>query len=258
MFNYCFKITSMFVRFLLIAFTFLSIQSTIAQNYSFIPDHYRLLSSDEMSKIQIVIKPGITLYNTKGEKLPMSQLSLMTNSEYYPQFFVDANTDIKAIVFNNKSETNTIIERSTLEETAFTKGKRALDFIAQDSDGNSIKLSELRGNVVVLNFWFIKCGPCVAEMPALNAMKEQYKDQDVKFLAITFDKQEMIEQFLERKDFNYDMIPDASHVIQMYGVQSFPTNIIIDKNGYVALKETGFRTNIQEVLSASINKSLKL
>ena len=225
----------MSIRFLLIVFTFLSSHSILAQNYSFIPDHYRLLSSDEMRKIQIVIKPGITLYNTKGEKLPMSQLSLMTNSEYYPQFFVDANTDIKAIVFKNKSD-NKIIERSALEETAFTKGKRALDFIAQDSEGNSIKLSELRGNVVVLNFWFIKCGPCVAEMPALNAMKEHYKNDAVKFLAITFDKQEMIDQFLERKDFNYNMIPDASHVIQMYGVQSFPTNIVIDKDGYVALK----------------------
>lgn len=257
MFNYCFKIISMLIRFLLIVFTFLSIQSTIAQNYSFIPDHYRMLSAEEMSKVQIVIKPGINLYNAKGEKLPMSQLSLMTNSEYHPRFFVNANTDIKAIVFEKKGDNPVIIERTTLEETAFTKGKKALDFIAQDADGNSIKLSELRGSVVVLNFWFIKCGPCVAEMPALNAMKEQYKNENVKFLAITFDKQEMIDQFLERKDFNYDMIPDASHVIQMYGVQSFPTNIVIDKNGFVALKETGFRTNIREVLSASINKSLK-
>ncbi len=247
----------MLFRYLIIASAFLGIQSVISQNYSFIPDYYRMLSSEEMSKVQIVIKPGIELFNSKGEKLPMSQLSLMTNSEYYPRFFVDANTDIKAIVFEKKGDNPVIIERTTVEDTAFTEGKKALDFIAQDANGNSIKLSELRGNVVVLNFWFIKCGPCVAEMPALNAMKEQYKNDTVKFLAITFDKQEMIDQFLERKEFNYEMIPDASHVIQMYGVQSFPTNIVIDKNGYVALKETGFRTNIREVLSASIDKSLK-
>ena len=248
----------MLIRFLLIIFIFLSFQSSRAQNYSFIPDHYRMLSAEEMSKAQIVIKPGINLYNAKGEKLPMSKLSLMTNSDYYPRFFVDVNTDIKAIVFENKGDNPIVIERTTLEKTAFTKGERALDFIAQDADGNSIKLSELRGNVVVLNFWFIKCGPCVAEMPALNAIKEQYKNENVKFLAITFDKQEMVDQFLEKKDFNYNMIPDASHVIQMYGVQSFPTNIVIDKKGYVTLKETGFRTNIKEALTESIEKSLRL
>jgi peroxiredoxin len=247
----------MVIRILTLSITILSFFSALSQNYAFIPNDYRMLNEEEMEKIQIVIKPGISLYNDTGEKLPMSQLSLMTNQEYRPRFFVNANYDIKAIVFENKQSNPIIVKRNSIESTAFVTGEKALDFITQDQNGNSIKLSELRGNVVVLNFWFVKCGPCIAEMPALNNLKEQFKNQKVTFLAITFDKLEMVNQLLETKLFNYQIISDASHVIQMYGVQSFPTNIVIDKNGYVELKETGFRTNIREVLAASISKSLQ-
>lgn len=122
----------MLARLLFTIFTFCVLQTSFSQSYSFIPNEYRMLSAEEMDKVQIVIKPGIALYNAKGDKLPMSQLSLMTNNAYRPRFFVDANYDIKAIVFENKAENPIIIQKTTLEKTAFTVGEKALDFIAKD------------------------------------------------------------------------------------------------------------------------------
>jgi len=125
-------------------------------------------------------------------------------------------------------------------------------------NGNTIKLSEQKGKVVVINFWFTKCAPCVNEMPELNKLAEDFKDKDVLFLAITFNKKDIIKQFLDETAFNYTIAPNANDVITMYGVQSYPTSIVINKEGEIALKEIGYRLNIKDVLTDSINALLQL
>ena len=226
-----------------------------AQNYTFVPQEYRMLQQEDFEKISMVIKPGILLFNEAGEALPMSQIALMTNEAYRPRFFVNANNDIKAIVFENKSNNPILVEKS-LNENAFKVNEKAPDFIGFDMNGNSIKLSELQGKVVVLNFWFIKCAPCVKEIPELNNLKSQFKNKDVVFLAITFDSKNNVNTFLNTHSFNYTLIASASNVIQINGIRSFPTNVVLDKNGIVVFQETGYRMNIKETLAAAIKKSL--
>lgn len=226
-----------------------------AQDYAFVPQEYRMLQQEDLDKLSMVIKPGILLFNEYGDTLPMSQLSLMTNNAYRPRFYVNTNNAIKAIVFERKNDNPILIEKS-LNESAFKLNEKAPDFIAFNMDGQSIKLSELQGKVVVLNFWFIKCGPCVQEMPELNTLKKQFYNEDVVFLAITFDTKENIQTFLKTHDFNYTILPKSSDVIQVNKVRSFPTNVVLDKNGIVVFQETGYRTNIKESISAIITKSL--
>jgi thiol-disulfide isomerase/thioredoxin len=138
----------------------------------------------------------------------------------------------------------------------YTKGEKALDFIVTDLNGNTIKLSELKGKVVVLNFWFTKCGPCVIEMPTLNTLVDEYKNKDVVFLALTFNKKGVVENFLYEHEFKYTIAANAMDAIRIYGVQSYPTSIVIDKKGAIVLKEIGYRTNIKTVLSQAINPLL--
>ena len=194
------------------------------------------------------------LFSEHGELLSMSQMSLMTNPEYKPLFYANSKGKLSTVVFIKKSSASNIIEKNP--EAAFTYGEKAKDFIGTDLNGNSIKLSELKGRIVVLNFWFTKCGPCIMEMPDLNELASMYKDKNVVFLAITFNEKELVEQFLESNTFNYAILTNAKSAVNIYNVKSYPTNMIINQQGEIVLKELGYRTNIKEVLANSINSLL--
>lgn len=243
-----------FLKSICFILTFLFLGLLQAQDYTFIPKDQRLLTDEEVKTMEMVITPDVLLFNEKGKILPMSQIELMTNSDYKPLFYVDKDKKLKSIVFKRlKENDNTVIKNP---ESEFTKGEKALDFSATDLDGNTFKLSDLKGQVVVLNFWFTKCGPCVQEMPELNKLTENFKDKKVKFLAITFNQKDIIEQFLEEKDFKFTIVPNANDVVSLYGVNSFPTSIVIDKEGKISAKEVGYRTNIESVLTKAINAAL--
>lgn len=244
------------MKSLFLNIAFLLCLISFGQNsYKFIPKKQQLLSDEQLKTIQIIITPDVLLFNEQGKILPLSQMELMANPDYKPLFYANNKGEIKSVVFKKKSNHPVLITRSP--EAQFTKGEKALDFIVRDLKGKTIKLSELRGKVVVLNFWFTKCGPCVKEMPTLNALVKEYKNKGVLFLALTFNKKEVVEHFLDKTDFAYTIAANANNVISMYGVQSYPTSIVINKKGEIVLKEIGYRTNIKTVLSNAIKPLLK-
>ncbi|WP_165784670.1 TlpA family protein disulfide reductase [Solitalea longa] len=116
-------------------------------------------------------------------------------------------------------------------------GKPAPAFSVVDVNGVKYDLNELKGKVVVLNFWFIGCGPCRKEVPKLNELVEKYKDKEVVFLAFevnnnTPDKVKAITE----KWFKYTQIPTKrTEVAQQYQVKVYPTSYVIDQQGIVRL-----------------------
>lgn len=66
-------------------------------------------------------------------------------------------------------------------------GCKAPDFIVQTIQGEVLNSNELRGNVVVINFWYEGCAPCIAELPALNKLRAEYQGKDVVFIAFSKD-----------------------------------------------------------------------
>ena len=208
-----------------------------------------------METIQIIITPDVLLFTERGEILPQSQIELMANPDYAPLFYANNEGKIKSVVFKKKNEVPVLIEKNS--ESDYETGEKALDFIVKDLEGNTIKLSELRGKVVVLNFWFTRCGPCIQELPNLNNLTKEFEGKNVEFLAITFNKKDLVEQFLEENSFDYKIAANANDVITMYGIESYPTSIVINKKGEIVLKESGYRTNIKSVLSNSIKSLLQ-
>ncbi|MGJ5641480.1 TlpA family protein disulfide reductase [Formosa sp. S-31] len=133
-------------------------------------------------------------------------------------------------------------------------GKPAVDFNLTDMDGKKVSLSELKGKVVVLNFWFTLCKPCVKEMPELNELTEKYKnDKDVVFLGITFNNTEDVKKFMSDHEFNYRIIPNAAELVSGYNMSIFPHNAIIDKNGIIKYFTGGYKENLGMVLSTFID-----
>ena len=111
-------------------------------------------------------------------------------------------------------------------------------------EGETFQLANLRGKVVVLNFWFTGCEPCVAEFKKLNALVDKFNDKEVVFLAPTLDNVTTLKPFLTEHTFKYHVVPNAgSLIVTTYrdgsGSVVFPTHIVIDKEGKVDTRVTG-------------------
>ena len=136
-------------------------------------------------------------------------------------------------------------------------GKQAPEFTATTLSGKVLHLLSLRGKIVVLNFWFSGCPPCLKEIDMLNDLVKKYKHKKVVFIAISVvDKTEKLKQFLKRIDFNYQVALSDSSIIRKYKVKLYPTNIIISSNGLISFRESGFNKKIGRILSDEIEKCL--
>ena len=111
-------------------------------------------------------------------------------------------------------------------------GCQAPDFEVETLDSALLKLSDLKGNVVVMNFWFEACPPCIAELPALNRLAEEYAAEDVVFIAFGRDGEESIRGFLQETEFIYEHVAIDQQLIEKYCiVAGWPTNMVLDKEG---------------------------
>ena len=119
-------------------------------------------------------------------------------------------------------------------------GTAAPDFTVQDAD-RKIILSDLRGKVVVLNFWATWCSPCVEEMPSLVQLQQRFKDKGVTVLGVSIDVDgDAYHKFL--KDYKIDFLtvrdPDQK-TSALYGSFKWPETYIIDRSGIVRRKFIG-------------------
>ena len=144
------------------------------------------------------------------------------------------------------------------ESEFFKTGKEISNFKATDINGNKINIKELKGKIVVLNFWFINCPPCRKEIPELNEMVNDYKDStNIVFLGVANDYKEELQEFLKNNPFDYTIIDNGRYIAGKYSIRSFPTNVILDKAGHVYFHSSGLgawtvtwlRKSIEELLA---------
>jgi len=107
------------------------------------------------------------------------------------------------------------------------------NFNVETINGKLLSSSELKGKVIVLNFWFIGCAPCVAEIPALNKLAEEYKDSNVVFIAFSIDGTRPIKWFVEdNQSFNYNLVSSKYDMTKIFCIiGGYPTNMVFDKKG---------------------------
>jgi len=99
----------------------------------------------------------------------------------------------------------------------------------------------LVGKVVVLNYWFTTCAPCVKEIPALNNLVEAYREKDVVFVAPTFEQKSVVAPFLKRHPFKYEAATFGTENPQQYfpnGQMIFPMHVVLDRSGRVVYRAT--------------------
>jgi cytochrome c biogenesis protein CcmG, thiol:disulfide interchange protein DsbE len=119
-------------------------------------------------------------------------------------------------------------------------GSPALDFTVQDSD-RKVTLSQLRGDVVVLNFWATWCPPCVEELPSLMSMQARMKEKGVIVLAVSIDVDaDDYHRFLKERNVNLLTVRDPEQKSSaLYGTFGWPETYIIDRKGVLRRKLIG-------------------
>jgi thiol-disulfide isomerase/thioredoxin len=140
---------------------------------------------------------------------------------------------------------------------AFKKNSRFADFEETDLQGNPYKLKDLKGKVVVINFWFINCPPCRLEIPDLNELVAQYQDnKDVVFLAIAMDDRRRLQEFLKMMPFTYNIIEKGEHLARSNNINAFPTHLVIDREGKILFHTDGLAKNTVYWVRKSIEQAL--
>ena len=116
----------------------------------------------------------------------------------------------------------------------------AIDFTLKDQYWNTHTLSDYKGKTVFLNFWATWCSPCRAEMPDIQNLYEEFQQEDVVILGVAApnlgkeQSEEGIRTFLEENGYTYPVVMDTeAEAFQAYGINSFPTTFMIDKDGNV-------------------------
>jgi len=148
---------------------------------------------------------------------------------------------VVGFLFYNNSLQNASVGDSMQVEV----DEEAPDFTIQDLQGNPVTLSELRGKVVILNFWATWCGPCVEEMPMLT----RYQAQHPEIVLVGINEEEgadKVQDFLDQNAFNYMMLLDLhTDVAKKYRIMTLPTTIIIDEYGFQRFQHIGIITEKQ-------------
>lgn len=122
------------------------------------------------------------------------------------------------------------------------KNEPVKDFELSTIDGRKVKLSDLKGKIVMVNFWATWCKPCIQEMLMFVKIYEKYKERGFEILAITVDAVEdrpKVVTLAGEQKINFPILYDQS-VASLYGVSTFPTSIFIGKQGTVRYQNTGF------------------
>jgi thiol-disulfide isomerase/thioredoxin len=135
----------------------------------------------------------------------------------------------------------------------------APDFNLRTHESETITNASLRGKVVLLDFWGTWCGPCRASVPMMIDIKKRFAGKNVKIIGISSDDDEDVwNAFIESKRMDWSEYIDLSgRVLQAFKVESFPTYMVLDKDGVVRYRQSGLGDHTQGEIEEALNKALK-
>ncbi len=144
---------------------------------------------------------------------------------------------VQAMGTNAEKTTQEIKEDD--KNTGLGIGLKAPDFELKNLSGEPVKLSNYNGKKVMLNFWATWCPPCKAEMPDMQKLHEEARD-DLVILAVNIDPENDVAGFAKQMGISFPILIDKDYVVnKTYQIISIPTSYFIDENGIIQAKHIG-------------------
>ena len=166
----------------------------------------------------------------------------------------DALDDLSSNALNSITEVADSIDAAV----GLAEGNRAPDFTVMMVDDEPVTLSDLRGQVVLLNFWGTWCGPCRREMPEFQRAYEEFNDDGFEILAVSFDDTvEAIIEFRDEFGLTFPLaLDDTGEINDAYGIQTRPSSFLLDRDGVIITRHFGMMTEsqIQEMLAEALTE----
>jgi peroxiredoxin len=128
------------------------------------------------------------------------------------------------------------------------EGRSAPDFALKSSTGENLRLSEYRGEVVMVNFWATWCGPCRQEMPLLDELYQRYERVGFNLLGVNIDDDSRkAMKMIEELGVNFPVLFDSrKEVSRLYEVEAMPVTVLIDREGNVRYVHHGYKPGYEE------------
>ncbi len=138
-------------------------------------------------------------------------------------------------------------------------GKSAPDFVLKSATGENLRLSEYRGDVVMINFWATWCGPCRQEMPLLDDLYSRYGRVGFSLLGVNIDDDaRRAMQMVEELGVNFPVLfDDTKEVSKLYQVEAMPVTVLVDRAGTVRHVHHGYKPGYEEKYLTEIRSLLR-
>ena len=143
--------------------------------------------------------------------------------------------------------------------------KPAPEFALKDANGHTVRLSDYKGKVILLDFWATWCGPCKIEIPWFKDFERENKDKGFAVLGVAMDQDgwDVVKPFAHQLSINYRIVMGDDSIAELYGgVEALPTTFLIDREGRIASVHVGltskrdFEDGIKELLQTSGGSSV--
>jgi peroxiredoxin len=141
----------------------------------------------------------------------------------------------------------TVVAATTLAASGM-EGQQAPDFALKSSTGENLRLSEFRGDVVMINFWATWCGPCRQEMPLLDELYQRYERVGFNLLGVNIDDDSRrAMQMIEDLGVSFPVLFDAQkEVSKLYNVEAMPVTVLVDREGNVRYVHHGYKPGYED------------
>lgn len=142
---------------------------------------------------------------------------------------------------------------------ALELGQTAPDFTLKSTQGQNLKLSEQRGNIVVINFWASWCGPCRQEMPILEKFYTKYQDLGVDVWGVNVEQENQAgHDFLADLQLTFPIFFDQTNKISAtYQVEAMPSTIIVDRDGKIRYAFKGYKKGYEKKYAKAIKQLIR-
>jgi peroxiredoxin len=167
---------------------------------------------------------------------------------------------IAAVLFLAGCNSSKAVNAASAMMKADKDRKSAPEFELKDADGKTVRLSDYKGKVVLLDFWATWCGPCKVEIPWFIDFERRYKDKGFAVIGVSMDEEgwTAIKPFVSELAINYRILQGNDATAQLYGgVDALPTTFLIDRDGKIAETHAGlagkddFEDGIKKLLARS-------